>query len=47
MSYSSFQGRVYLGARDDQGRPIEIRSPGNVAALKVALKTDVLEHYES
>ncbi len=47
MSYSSFQGRVYLGSRDAQGRPIDIRSPGNVAALKVALKTDVLEHYES
>ncbi len=27
--------------------PIEVRSPGNVAELKLALKTDVLEHYES
>jgi hypothetical protein len=47
MSYSSFQGRVYLGGRDAQGRPIDVRSPGNVAGLKLSLKTDVLEHYES
>jgi len=47
MSYSSFQGRVYLGARDAQGHPINVRSPGNVAALKLSLKTEVLEHYES
>jgi hypothetical protein len=29
------------------GNPIEVRSPGNVAELKLSLKTDVLEHYES
>jgi len=46
-TYASFQGRVYLGKRDDAGLPIEVRSPGNVAELKLSLKTDVLEHYES
>lgn len=46
-TYASFQGRVYLGKRDAAGLPIELRSPGNVAELKLALKTDVLEHYES
>lgn len=46
-TYASFQGRVYLGQRDAAGLPIEVRSPGNVAELKLALKTDVLEHYES
>src|SRR5437764_636612 len=46
-TYASFQGRVYLGKRDPLGNPIEVRSPGNVAELKLALKTDVLEHYES
>lgn len=46
-NYSSFQGRVYLGKRDVNGNPIEVRSPGNVADLKISLKTDVLEHYES
>ena len=46
-TYASFQGRVYLGKRDAQGKPIEVRSPGNVAELKLSLKTDVLEHYES
>lgn len=46
-TYASFQGRVYLGKRDSAGLPIEVRSPGNVAELKLALKTDVLEHYES
>ena len=46
-TYASFQGRVYLGKRDVAGLPIEVRSPGNVAELKLSLKTDVLEHYES
>lgn len=45
--YASFQGRVYLGKRDASGNPIELRTPGNVAELKLALKTDVIEHYES
>ena len=45
--YASFQGRVYLGKRDMNGLPIEVRSPGNVAELKLSLKTEVLEHYES
>lgn len=45
--YASFQGRVYLGKRDMNGMPIEVRSPGNVADLKLSLKTEVLEHYES
>lgn len=46
-TYASFQGRVYLGKRDESGNPIEVRSPGNVADLKLSLKTDVLEHFES
>lgn len=46
-TYASFQGRVFLGKRDIDGKPIEVRSPGNVAELKLSLKTDVLEHYES
>ena len=45
--YASFQGRVYLGKRDVNGQPIEVRSPGNVADLKLSLKTEVLEHFES
>lgn len=45
--YASFQGRVYLGKRDASGNPIEVRSPGNVADLKLSLKTEVLEHFES
>ena len=46
-TYASFQGRVYLGKRDSNGDPIEVRSPGNVADLKLSLKTEVLEHFES
>lgn len=46
-TYASFQGRVYLGQRDAAGQPFAVRSPGNVAELKLSLKTDVLEHYES
>src|SRR5512139_1821586 len=46
-TYASFQGRVFLGNRDIAVLPIEVRSPGNVAELKLSLKTDVLEHYES
>ncbi|WP_127476556.1 hypothetical protein [Sulfurivermis fontis] len=45
--YASFQGRVYLGNRDANGHPIDVRSPGNVADLSLSLKTDVIEHYES
>ena len=45
--YASFQGRVYLGKRDSLGNPIEVRSPGNVADLKLSLKAEVLEHFES
>lgn len=45
--YASFQGRVYLGKRDLAGNPTDVRSPGNVADLKLSLKTEVLEHYES
>lgn len=45
--YASFQGRVYLGKRDVNGNPIEVRTPGNVAELSLSLKTDVIEHYES
>ena len=37
-TYASFQGRVFLGKRDAAGLPIEVRSPGNVAELKLALK---------
>ena len=46
-TYASFQGRVFLGKRDIDGFPIEVRSPGNVAELKLSLKTEVLEHFES
>ena len=46
-TYASFQGRVFLGKRDIDGLPIEVRLPGNVAELKLSLKTEVLEHYES
>ena len=45
--YASFQGRIYLGERNINGEPINVRSPGNVADLSLALKTDVIEHYES
>lgn len=46
-TYASFQGRVFLGQRDASGLSVEVRSPGNVAELKLSLKTDVLAHYES
>ena len=45
--YASFQGRVYLAERDASGNPINTRAVGNVSKLSIALKTDVLEHYES
>lgn len=45
--YASFQGRVYLGERNTNGEPINVRTPGNVADLSISLKTDVIEHYES
>ncbi|QTD44975.1 hypothetical protein [Ottowia testudinis] len=45
--YASFQGRVFLAKRNALGQAIEAQSPGNVAELKLSLKTDVLEHFES
>lgn len=45
--YASFQGRVYLAERDAGGNPVNTRAVGNVSKLSLALKTDVLEHYES
>ncbi len=45
--YASFQGRVYLADRDANGNPKDFKFPGNVGQLKIALKTDVLEHYET
>ena len=46
-TYLSLQGRVYIGERDANGNPINLVSPGNVAALTLALKTDVVEHFET
>lgn len=45
--YASFQGRTFLSERDALGLPVNTREPGNATALSLALKTDVLEHYES
>ncbi len=46
-NYISLQGRVYLGKRDANGNPTEMRSVGNVPALSLDLKTDVIDHYDS
>jgi hypothetical protein len=45
--YYSGQGAVYISDRDVNGNPGVFRDMGNVAALKVTLETDVLEHKES
>ncbi len=45
--YASFQGRVYLGKRDLNGNPTDLRPIGNVSELEISFKTDTLEHYES
>ena len=45
--YASYQGRVYLANRDANGNPIDARTPGNVADLKISLKMDTIDHYES
>ena len=36
--YASFQGRVYLGERNANGEPINVRSPGNVADLSKPIR---------
>ena len=41
--YASFQGRVYLGERNSNGEPINVRSPGNVADLSLEM-LDSLRH---
>jgi len=45
--YASFQGRVYLAERSLLGQPVNARQVGNVSKLSLALKTEVIEHYES
>lgn len=45
--YASFQGRVYLAERNPIGNPVNARLVGNVSKLTLALKTDVIEHFES
>ncbi len=47
MPYFSGQGRVYLGARDNNGQPLGLSYVGNVPELKVALSVETLEHQES
>lgn len=46
-TYLSLQGRVFIGERDANGNPTKLVSPGNVAALTLALKTDIVEHFET
>lgn len=46
--YISFQGRTFLGARDETtGNPINITSAGNASELNLSLKTEVQDHFES
>lgn len=47
MAYFSGQGRVYLAARDTNGKPLALRWVGNVPDLKVSLNVETIEHKES
>ena len=47
MPYFSGQGRVYVGARDQNGQPLGLSYVGNVPELKVSLSVETLEHQES
>jgi len=47
MAYMSFQGRVYLGARDTNGQPVDLTSVGNVATLTLNPKRESLKHHET
>lgn len=47
MPYFSGQGRVYVGARDNNGQPLGLSYVGNVPELKVSLSVETLEHQES
>ena len=47
MSYFSGQGRVFIGARDNNGNPQGLVYVGNVPDLKVSLSVETLEHQES
>ena len=46
-TYASFQGRVFLGKRDIDGLPIEVRSPGNVAELKLSISSFTRRSYST
>lgn len=45
--YFSGQGIVYASVRDTNGNVTAFRDLGNVPALKLSLKTDVIQHKES
>ena len=47
MAYFSGQGRVYIGARDDNGNPAGLTFVGNVPELKVSLSVETIEHQEA
>lgn len=47
MAYFSGQGRVFIGARDNNGNPAGLTFVGNVPELKVSLSVDTIEHQES
>lgn len=47
MAYFSGQGRVFIGARDNNGNPQGLVFVGNVPDLKVSLSVETLEHQES
>lgn len=47
MPYFSGQGRVYIGARDLNGKPQGLSYVGNVPDLKLSLSVETLEHQES
>ena len=42
MSYFSGQGRVFIGARDNNGNPQGLVYVGNVPDLKVSLSVETL-----
>jgi len=47
MAYFSGQGRVFIGARDENGNPAGLIFVGNVPELKVSLSVETIEHQES
>lgn len=47
MAYFSFQGKVYIGTKDNSGQPNELYYVGNAPEVTISFDTTTIDHKES